>query len=87
MAAAGAEDAAVEASADSGAGADSLAAVREEDSDMARMTLETFAARVAEAIGPRLVTLLLYGSAARSGTLTVAPGSARNCCPPLEKMA
>jgi hypothetical protein len=32
---------------------------------MARMTLETFAARVAEAIGPRLVTLLLYGSAAR----------------------
>jgi len=34
---------------------------------MARMTLETFAARVAEAIGPRLVTLLLYGSAARSG--------------------
>lgn len=32
---------------------------------MARMTLETFATRVAEALGPRLVTLLLYGSAAR----------------------
>ena len=32
---------------------------------MARMTLEAFATRVAEALGPRLVTLLLYGSAAR----------------------
>jgi hypothetical protein len=32
---------------------------------MARMTLETFASRVAAALGPRLVTLLLYGSAAR----------------------
>ena len=32
---------------------------------MARMTLETFAARVAAALGPRLVTLVLYGSAAR----------------------
>jgi hypothetical protein len=32
---------------------------------MARMTLETFATRIAEALGPRLVTLLLYGSAAR----------------------
>ena len=32
---------------------------------MARMTLETFASRVAEALGPRLVTLVLYGSAAR----------------------
>jgi hypothetical protein len=32
---------------------------------MARMTLETFATRVAESLGPRLVSLLLYGSAAR----------------------
>jgi len=40
-------------------------AEQEEDSDMARMTLEAFATRVAEALGPRLVTLLLYGSAAR----------------------
>jgi len=51
--------------ADSGVAVASRAAVREEDSDMARMTLETFATRVVEAIGPRLVTLLLYGSAAR----------------------
>jgi hypothetical protein len=32
---------------------------------MARMTLDGFASRLAEALGPRLVTLLLYGSAAR----------------------
>lgn len=32
---------------------------------MARLTLETFAEQVAQALGPRLVTLLLYGSAAR----------------------
>lgn len=32
---------------------------------MARMTLDIFTARVAEALGPRLVTLLLYGSGAR----------------------
>ena len=32
---------------------------------MARMTLEAFATRVAEALGPRLVSLVLYGSAAR----------------------
>src|SRR5437899_12033489 len=32
---------------------------------MARMTQENFAGRVAEALGPRLVTLVLYGSAAR----------------------
>ena len=32
---------------------------------MARMTLDGFAARVADALGPRLATLLLYGSAAR----------------------
>jgi len=32
---------------------------------MARMTQESFAGRVAEALGPRLVTLVLYGSAAR----------------------
>ncbi len=38
---------------------------REEDSDMARMTLDAFTAAVAAALGPRLVTLLLYGSAAR----------------------
>src|SRR6267143_2008765 len=48
-----------------GGGAFARAAGREEDSDMARMTLETFATRVVEALGPRLVTLLLYGSAAR----------------------
>ena len=38
---------------------------REEGSDMARMTVEDFAAQLTEAIGPRLATLLLYGSAAR----------------------
>jgi hypothetical protein len=32
---------------------------------MARMTLEGFATRMGEALGPRLVALLLYGSAAR----------------------
>jgi hypothetical protein len=32
---------------------------------MARMTLDAFAAAVAAALGPRLTTLLLYGSAAR----------------------
>jgi hypothetical protein len=32
---------------------------------MARITLETFTAQVAQTLGPRLVTLLLYGSAAR----------------------
>ena len=32
---------------------------------MARMTADVFATRVSEAIGPRLVTLVLYGSAAR----------------------
>ena len=32
---------------------------------MARMTLDTFTSRLAEVLGPRLVTLLLYGSAAR----------------------
>jgi len=32
---------------------------------MARITLETFATRVAESLGPRLVSLLLYGSGAR----------------------
>ncbi|HEY3221994.1 MAG TPA: hypothetical protein VGJ80_14785 [Gemmatimonadales bacterium] len=32
---------------------------------MARMTPDDFAAKVAAALGPRLVTLLLYGSAAR----------------------
>lgn len=38
---------------------------------MAAMTLETFAGQVAEALGGRLVSLLVYGSAARAG------GSAR----------
>lgn len=43
---------------------------------MARMTLDTFTSRVGEVLGPRLVTLLLYGSAAReqgtgSGQLTM----------------
>jgi len=33
---------------------------------MARMTLEAFAEQVVLALGPRLVTLLLYGSAARN---------------------
>ncbi|PYO89426.1 MAG: hypothetical protein DMD66_05375, partial [Gemmatimonadetes bacterium] len=32
---------------------------------MARMTVDDFAARLSEALGPRLATLLLYGSAAR----------------------
>ena len=32
---------------------------------MARMTLDTFTSRVGEALGPRLVTLVLYGSGAR----------------------
>ena len=32
---------------------------------MARLTVSDFAARVSEALGPRLATLLLYGSAAR----------------------
>ncbi len=32
---------------------------------MARMTLDGFAARVTDALGPRLATLLLYGSGAR----------------------
>ena len=38
---------------------------------MARMTLNDFAARVTDALGPRLATLLLYGSGAmehRAGT-------------------
>src|SRR6267143_2318988 len=48
-----------------GGGAFARVAEQEEDSDMARMTLEAFATRVAEALGPRLVTLLLYGSSAR----------------------
>lgn len=34
---------------------------------MARITLEAFAEQVARALGPRLATLLLYGSAARGG--------------------
>ena len=38
---------------------------REENSDMARMTVENFATRVGEALGARLVALVLYGSAAR----------------------
>ena len=40
-------------------------AEREEDSDMARMTVDDFAAQLTDALGPRLATLLLYGSAAR----------------------
>lgn len=39
---------------------------------MARMTLEKFTEQIAQALGPRLVTLLLYGSAARD-----APGAER----------
>ena len=50
----------------------SRVAEREGDSDMARMTLETFASRVAEALGPRLVTLVLYGSAAREPSADAA---------------
>jgi len=70
VAAAGAEaeggaGAAVVDSVDSGVEEVSRAAVREENSDMARMTLDTFTSRVGEVLGPRLVTLLLYGSAAR----------------------
>lgn len=38
---------------------------REENSDMARMTVENFATRVGEALEARLVALVLYGSAAR----------------------
>ena len=34
---------------------------------MARITLDDFAARVTDGLGPRLATLLLYGSAAREG--------------------
>ena len=33
---------------------------------MARMTVDTFATRVGEALGARLVALVLYGSAARA---------------------
>lgn len=42
---------------------------------MARLTLEVFAEQVAQALGPRLVTLLLYGSAARGEQ---PPGAAMN---------
>lgn len=43
---------------------------------MARMTLDAFTARVAEGLGPRLVTLLLYGSAAREpGAGSREPGA------------
>jgi len=45
---------------------------------MARLTLETFATRVAEALGPRLVTLLLYGSAARESPPGPAESPAMN---------
>jgi len=49
---------------------------REENSDMARMTLDAFAAAVATALGPRLTTLLLYGSAAREqGAGSGEPGA------------
>lgn len=40
---------------------------------MARMTLEAFAAAVAAATGPRLGTLLLYGSAARAARAAPRP--------------
>jgi hypothetical protein len=43
----------------------SQAAAPEGDSDMARITVDAFASRVTDALGSRLVTLLLYGSAAR----------------------
>jgi len=43
----------------------SQAAGPEEDSDMARMSLDTFGQQIAQVLGPRLTTLLLYGSAAR----------------------
>jgi len=58
----------VEAAADSGdsEGEAAFRAVeREENSDMARMTVDTFATRVGEALGARLVALVLYGSTAR----------------------
>ena len=45
---------------------------------MARMTLEAFATRVAEALGPRLVTLVLYGSAAREQGMESGEPSAMN---------
>ena len=35
---------------------------------MARMSLDTFAQEMTKALGPRLVSLLLYGSAARDGS-------------------
>jgi len=60
---------AVEVAADS-VGSEAEAAFRaverEESSDMARMTVDTFATRVGEALGARLVALVLYGSAARA---------------------
>jgi hypothetical protein len=49
---------------------------REDDSNMARMTLDAFTGRVAEAAGARLVALLLYGSAAREpGAGNQEPGA------------
>ncbi len=53
-------------------------AEQEENSDMARMTLDAFTAAVAAALGPRLVTLLLYGSAAREQGAGSAEPSAMN---------
>lgn len=63
----------IDAAKAAGAGdsADSVAVVvsqvgaREADSDMARMTTEDLGERMSSALGGRLVSLLLYGSAAR----------------------
>jgi hypothetical protein len=54
----------------------SQAAVREEGSDMARMSLQAFADQIAQGLGTRLVTLLLYGSAARQSEGGPDPGGA-----------
>ena len=59
--------AAVEDSAGSVVAVDSPAVAPAGDSDMARMSLDNFAQDMTKALGPRLVSLLLYGSAARDG--------------------
>src|SRR5216684_3112350 len=41
---------------------------RREILNMARMSLDSFAQEMTKALGPRLVSLLLYGSAARDGS-------------------
>src|SRR5437016_14397740 len=41
---------------------------RREVLNMARMSLDNFAQEITKALGPRLISLLLYGSAARDGS-------------------